>query len=59
MHLRECWNEAKLVQEIYPESKFMKALSAIGKDFIDSNMALKVKSVKENLSFLDKVKKWL
>lgn len=59
MHLRECWNEAKLVHDIYPDSPFMKSLGIMrDKFFSDNENPLKIlHQPKETL--LSKVKKWL
>ena len=59
INLRECWNEAKLVQEHYPTSKFMKALSIISAQFIDPSKMLNTKDSIEKKGILAKVKGWL
>jgi len=57
--LRECWNEAKLVQENYPDSNFMKALSVVSDNISDYNCALCNKQSKKTQTLLEKIKRWL
>lgn len=61
MHLRECWNEAQLVCDIYPNAPFMNAIVELSDKFFlhDSDLFIKESSKKQSLSFWDKVKKWL
>ena len=63
-HLRECWNEAKLVSDIYPTSPFMVELN----DFImryfsknqDFNDKIELKHQKPiNNTFFSRLKRWL
>jgi Flp pilus assembly CpaE family ATPase len=59
LHLRECWNEAKLVHDMYPDSPFMKSLDIMGDKFF-SNKETPVEISKQSKeSLLSKVKKWL
>lgn len=59
INLRECWNEAKLVQESYPTTKFMQALSKITEQFIGPNKILEEQNSTEKKGILAKVKQWL
>jgi len=59
MNLRECWNEAKLVQEHYPTGKFMKSLSKITKNFADKSQSLQIKKDVKKRSVLSRIKEWL
>jgi len=61
MHLRECWNEAQLVNDVYLYSPFMDAIVELGEKFFINDGELYIKeanNVKKN-SFWDKVQKWL
>lgn len=62
VHLRECWNEAKLVCDIYPESPFMQGIDNIAEKFFMHDSAIyvnnKIKKSKYT-SLIDKVKQWL
>lgn len=59
LHLRECWNEAKLVHDIYPDAPFMKSLSAMrDKFFTNQQNSIAILSQPKE-TFLSKVKKWL
>ncbi len=57
--LRECWNEAKLVQEHYPSSRFIKALSKISDDFSDPSSILNSKEKSTKKSFFSRIREWL
>jgi pilus assembly protein CpaE len=62
MHLRECWNEAQLVNDVYPNSPFMNAIREVGDKFFvhDGSMYIKNSHIEErNLTFMDRVKSWL
>ena len=61
MHLRECWNEALLVSDIYPSSPFMNAIKEIGSRFFLQSAAIHTNNLQteEKKGFLDKVKRWL
>ncbi len=61
LHLRECWNEAKLVVDTYPESPFMSAIREIANQFFIKEEKLISQAIhnKENKSFFAKVKEWL
>jgi Flp pilus assembly CpaE family ATPase len=61
-HLRECWNEAKLVKDIYPSSPFVLELERfVSKYFQQSNGDTIYTFQKENkkASFFERVKQWL
>ncbi|SFV66680.1 Type II/IV secretion system ATPase TadZ/CpaE, associated with Flp pilus assembly [hydrothermal vent metagenome] len=60
-HLRECWNEAKLVVDSYPTSPFMGAIREIVNKFFIKDEKLISQAIynKENKSFFAKVKEWL
>lgn len=60
-HLRECWNEAKLVATAYPESPFMGAIREIVNKFYIKDAKIVQKSLHKqaNKSLLSKVKEWL
>ncbi len=61
LHLRECWNDANLVCDVYPESPFMEGIDDIAKEFFvketthDSTTPLKA----QNRSLFTKIKQWL
>lgn len=61
LHLRECWNDANLVCDVYPESPFMEGIDDIAKEFFvketthNSTMPLKA----QNRSLFTKIKQWL
>ncbi|MDK9693756.1 MAG: AAA family ATPase [Sulfurimonas sp.] len=59
LHLRECWRDARLVHDVYPDSPFMKSLTMMGDKFFinKENPLVIVKQPKETL--LSKVRKWL
>ena len=59
MHLRECWNEAQLVCDEYPDAPFMKKLKEFIENFFLHDGALYENAHKSEESFFDKVKKWL
>ena len=61
MHLRECWNEAKLVCEVYPDSPFMNSIREIAERFFikDNKLISQNTNVKNSKSIFSKVKKWL
>jgi Flp pilus assembly CpaE family ATPase len=61
MHLRECWNEALLVSDIYPTSPFMNAIKEVGEKFFLHDVAIHTKNIKthESKSFLQRIKTWL
>lgn len=59
VHLRECWNEAKLVCDTYPDAPFMDDLRyMIRKLFIDSETIINDSALKQN-SLLQRMKSWL
>ena len=61
-HLRECWNEAKLVNDIYPDSPFMKGIESIAEKFFIKDSALYVNNKinkDEESSLWSKVRQWL
>ena len=63
-HLRECWNEAKLVSDIYPASPFMQELQKLISEYFpqsqqqDGQAALR-KREPINHSFIARLKRWL
>ena len=59
VHLRECWNEAKLVHDIYPDSPFIKSLGAMGDKFFSNKENSVEVSKQSKESLLSKVKRWL
>ncbi|QOP42210.1 AAA family ATPase [Sulfurimonas marina] len=59
LHLRECWNEAKLVCDVYPEAPFMEGLRVmINKFFIFDREVTQIEKV-HNKSIFSRVKEWL
>ena len=62
MHLRECWNEAQLVCDVYPNAPFMEKLDELENIFFDKKETTKIDNkdlLHQKESFLEKVKKWL
>lgn len=66
MHLRECWNEAKLVHDVYPSSPFMLGIEDMISKFFIHDGALHVNNIhseSKSKSFLEsimeKINKWL
>lgn len=59
MHLRECWNEAKLVHDVYPDSPFMKSLGVMRDKFFTNQQSPITILSQPKETFLSKVKKWL
>lgn len=59
LHLRECWNEAQLVCDEYPDSEFIKELKEFIENFFLHDGALYENAHKEKSSLLSKVKQWL
>lgn len=59
LHLRECWNEAKLVCDVYPESPFMVALREMTKKFFIADEEAVTRQQLCRRSFFEKVKAWL
>ena len=58
-HLRECWNEAQLVCDEYPNAPFMNKLKEFGENFFMHDGSLYENAHKNEKSFWDKVKQWL
>lgn len=58
-HLRECWNEASLVNDIYPDSPFVRRLHEMGEHFFMRGKSLADVSKIEKLSLLERVRSWL
>jgi len=58
-HLRECWNEAQLVAEVYPESPFMQSIHQLSEKFFIKEPTLFEHATKTQSSLWSKVKKWL
>ncbi|WP_457750243.1 AAA family ATPase [Sulfurimonas sp.] len=59
MHLRECWNEAQLVCNEYPDAPFMTKLKEFGENFFIHDASLYENAHKGENSFWAKVKQWL
>ena len=60
IHLRECWNEAKLVNDVYPDSPFMHGIKEMSSKFFIKDGALFVNNEhKQKFSLMDRIKKWL
>ncbi|MFT7860537.1 MAG: AAA family ATPase [Sulfurimonas sp.] len=59
MHLRECWNEAKLVCEIYPDAPFMTSLHEMIDKFFVFEHTVSAQEKQQNKSLFTKVKEWL
>lgn len=59
MHLRECWNDAKLVHDVYPDSPFMKSLGALRDKYFTNKQTLNEVMSQPKNTFFSKVKKWL
>jgi len=61
MHLRECWNEAQLVCDVYPNAPFMDGIVEFSEKFFihDGELYTKESLSKEKKSFWDRVKQWL
>lgn len=59
MHLRECWNEARLVHDVYPDSPFMKSLGVMRDKFFTNQQSPITILSQPKETFLSKVKKWL
>jgi Flp pilus assembly CpaE family ATPase len=61
LHLRECWNEAQLVYDVYPDSPFSKGIQEIAQKFFIKDAALygDTPNYKESNSLWKKVRKWL
>lgn len=59
LHLRECWNEAKLVCDVYPDAPFMNSLREMIKKFFIVDEDTLTRQQLSKTSFFDKVKKWL
>lgn len=61
IHLRECWNEAKLVCDVYPNTPFMTAIHDFSEKYFmhqDKNYIQDVQKQAQS-SLLSKVKQWL
>lgn len=58
-HLRECWNEATLVNDVYPDSKFVKKLEEMGEKFFLESEVHGPIHTDEAKSFMQRLKKWL
>lgn len=61
MHLRECWNEAQLVCDVYPNSPFMQSITDFSEKFFihDAELFTHNPVQEQNNSLWSKVKKWL
>ncbi len=61
LHLRECWNEARLVCDLYPNAPFMSALDEFGMKFFlhDAELYRHESAKGEQSSLWAKVKRWL
>ena len=58
-HLRECWNEAALVNDVYPQSPFMLKLQEFSEKFFISEEESRVLVKEQKKSFLQRVQEWL
>ena len=58
-HLRECWNEAQLVANVYPDAPFMHSIRELSEKFFIKNPALFEHIGIKQSSLWSKVKKWL
>jgi cellulose biosynthesis protein BcsQ len=58
-HLRECWNEATLVNDIYPNSPFVLELQAMGEKFFIQNENLTSNPVKQVPTLMQRIREWL
>jgi len=61
MHLRECWNEAQLVCDVYPNAPFMDGIVEVGEKFFinDGVSYVKEEKIVEKKSLWNKVQSWL
>lgn len=59
IHLRECWNEAKLVCDVYPDSSFMNGIHEMIKKFFISSEQTKTCQELCQTSFFQRIKEWL
>ncbi len=64
VHLRECWNEAQLVCDVYPTAPFVQKLHEFEKRFFtgekqENNKEELQHQLKSEESFFSKVKQWL
>lgn len=59
VHLRECWNEAQLVHDVYPDSPFMQGIRRFSKEFFIHDGALYENTKHKKSSLWSKVTKWL
>jgi len=62
MHLRECWNEAQLVCDVYPSSPFIQKLDQFEETFfkVKEDETIDDKHLlKKEESFFSKVRQWL
>ena len=60
IHLRECWNEAQLVYDVYPEAPFSQGIQELAQNFFIKDAALYENAVKKEAdSIWEKVRKWL
>jgi Flp pilus assembly CpaE family ATPase len=61
MHLRECWNDANLVCDVYPESPFMLGIEDITQEFFvkETSLARTNTLTKNKKSLFAKIKQWL
>lgn len=58
-NLRECWNEATLVNDVCPDSKFVKKLKEMGeKFFLESEVHVPIHT-DDSKGFIQRLKKWL
>jgi Flp pilus assembly CpaE family ATPase len=58
-HLRECWNEATLVNDVYPESRFVKKLQEMGEKFFVEPEVHAPIHTDEVKGFMQRLRKWL
>lgn len=58
-HLRECWNEATLVNDIYPDSPFVKQLHQFGEEFFIQTKSFLETPSHKGASIMQRLRSWL
>jgi len=60
-HLRECWNEAQLVSDVYPDSPFMESINDLSEKFFLHDGAMYVKNIQTEHSrtLFQRLREWL
>ena len=61
VHLRECWNDANLVCDIYPESPFMQGIEELARNYFikDDSLLARDAHPQQSVTLLEKIKRWL